>query len=410
MRRFGQVVFLILLSIFAFVATEAQAAKGDRCNDEFKDKAGNLRPDKVAAYVMHELYEAYRKADKNCDGKLSIEEIQAFERSTEVAAQIDGAQHYVRRTLDSGEKIPLDKNGEPPAPIVGSLEPANLDSTCDVGWKFFLRSSAENIGTFDCPKDLKSASGAQFGYTRDGVSGNTSWSAKGVAALAYVWRNSESHPYPYIAGFSLSPWASFNRLTNSLQSLKSKETDLLSYGGTTEIAIGELLGGTQYFRGKTQINSDFEGMEKSWSTTAEWQPVSYRYGISASHRLGPYLLWEVDPILRSIYSNRRNGSLDPIFANRDNVFRAGPVLALNVTPVPGIIEIPQWLQSSSVSATAEWLRDMNTDQIYRLYNVALNIAVSSTSNLGLQINYQYGQLEETGQKVNAITAGLAAKW
>lgn len=37
----------------------------------FKDRNGDLRPDKVRAYVMHEQYEIYRKADLDCDGHLT---------------------------------------------------------------------------------------------------------------------------------------------------------------------------------------------------------------------------------------------------------------------------------------------------------------------------------------------------
>jgi hypothetical protein len=414
MRRATQAAFLIAVAVFALQTTEAHAVKGDPCNqqtdkiDGFRDKDGNLRPSKVAAFIMHQQYEIYRKADTDCNGKLSALEIEKFENSQEVKDNIDQAQHYVKRVLASGDKIPLSKDGDPSTPILGNSEPTKLDTTCESGWKFFLRGSAENIGAFDCPKDLKSASGAQFGYSRDNEAMNTSWSAKGVAALAYAWRNTNSYATPYVAGMAFSPWVSFNRVTDSKQSLKSKEVDLLSYGATGEIAIGELLGGVQYFRGKEQLNSDFEGTAKSWSTTAEWQPVTALF--SSSNRLGPYLLWEIDPIARGIYTSRRNGSTDPIFTNSDEVFRVGSIIALNISLVPDISGVPKWLQSSSFNTSYEWLRNTNSGETYRLYNATLYFAIDPTSNLGLQVNYQRGELEETGQKVDLLTAGLAAKW
>ena len=52
-----------------------------------------------------------------------------------------------------------------------------------------MRNSAEDIGAFSCPKEFKSATGAQLGFTADGVAGNQSFTGKGVAAVEYVWRN-----------------------------------------------------------------------------------------------------------------------------------------------------------------------------------------------------------------------------
>ena len=405
MLSIKHLAFISFLSICIFSASDALAMKGDPCNDAFRDKNGNLRPDKVRAYVMHEQFEIYRKADANCDGHLSSDEIRKFEMDAKLELQIELTKEYVDSNTKSGNPVPLDKNGEPPLPIVVDIEPP--PNPCPPGWQFFLRNNAEEIRTFNCPKDFKSAAGAQFGYSRDGVTENTSWSAKGVAALAYVWRN----PDPgLVAGYALAPWIAFNRLTNSSQSLRSKAVDLISYGGTAEVALAEILGGTQYFRASPQINSDFEGHAKSLSIAGEWQFVSNDYHISVPNPLGPYLTWEVDPILRTIYSSQRNGSQDPIFSVHSEAFRIGPVLAVTIAPVQNDFLVPHWLQPTSLNASFEWLTDTYTHRTYRLYNTAFNFPLDPTGHFGLQFNYQYGQLEATGQKVNLVTAGLAAKW
>lgn len=411
MRRYLQFLFIIVTATTAFV-TAASAKPGDPCNAAFTDSHGNLRKDKVAAYTMHTLYEVYRKADKDCDGKISKDEISTFENGLEVTAQIDGAQRYYARVLRSGETVPLDKNGEPHAPIVGPLEAPPLDESCAAGWKLFLRGASEEIRTFDCPKDFKSASGAQFGFSRDGAAGNTSWSMKGIATLSYIWRSEEKNKDKgtYLAGYSFGPMASFNRLTNSLQSLKSKEIDVLSYGGMGEIVVGRFLGGTHALRGRAQINSDFEGTEKSWSGIAEWQPVYSRAFISSPFPITSQFMGQVDPMLRVVYSSRRNGSLDPIFTDRDEAVRLGPVVALRFYPTQSNFLIPKWLQDASVTGTLSWLEDAHTHQIYRYYTSAFNLPLDPSGHLGLQLSYQYGAVEATGQKVNSITAGLGAKW
>jgi hypothetical protein len=405
-RPFVSIAFVCLFIMLG--ATAAQAMKDDPCYAKFKDRNGNLRPDKVKAYVMHEQFEIYRKADRDCDGHLSAKEIAAFESDPKLDLQIQLTQTYVKTEEAAGRKVPLDKNGEPPLPIVASIEPT--PDPCPPGWHFLLRNSFEDIGTFSCPKDFKSATGAQFGFTSDGITHNKSFTGKGVAALEYVWRSPVGDAGPYLAGYALSPWTSFNVATNSLQSLKSKEVDLLSFGGTGEVALAQILDSTQYLRLRPQYNTNFDGIAKSWSTTAEWQPVSNELGLSAPRGLGPYLVWEVDPILRTIYSNRLNGSLDPIFATRNEALRIGPVVALTIAPVQNDAVVAHWLQTASFSASYEYLNDVHSGRNYGLFNTAVNLPVDSEGHLAFQVAYQNGNIEETGGKVNLITVGLAAKW
>src|SRR5262249_15968156 len=156
-----------------------------------------------------------------------------------------------------------------------------------------------------------------------------------------------------------------------------------------------------------QFNSNFEGDAKSWSGTAEWQPVSNEWGISAPNSLGPYLTWELDPIARLLYTQRVNGSLDPIFAIRNDVLRIGPVLTLSVRPVENDVLVPHWLQGVVLAATYEWLDALFTHRTYRLLNTAVNFPLDPSGHFGVQLSYQRGQLEETGGQVNLITAGLS---
>jgi hypothetical protein len=402
------VAFVLASLVLATGATTASAMKDDPCNEKFKDRNGDLRPDKVKAYVMHEQFEIYRKADLDCDGHLTPKEIAAFEADPKLDLQIQLTQAYVKGEVSSGRMVPLDKNGEPPLPIVASVDPT--PDPCAPGWRFLLRNSAEDIGAFSCPKDFKSATGAQFGFTSDGIASNQSFTAKGVAALEYVWRNPVGDAGPYIAGYALSPWVSFNRSTNSLQTLKSKEVNVLSFGGTGEVALAQILGSTHYLRSRTQYNTNFDGIAKSWSTTAEWQPVSNELGLSAPRPLGPYLVWEVDPIVRTIYSSRMNGSLDPIFTTRNEALRIGPVVALTIAPVQNDAVVSHWMQTASFSASYEYLNDVYSRRNYRLFNTAVNLPLDSEGHLALQVAYQYGNIEETGGKVNLTTVGLSAKW
>ena len=69
-RRALTAFFISLIILAAAFANDAQAAAGDACNAKFMDAKGNLRPDKAYAFLMHQQFDIYRKADKNCDGYL----------------------------------------------------------------------------------------------------------------------------------------------------------------------------------------------------------------------------------------------------------------------------------------------------------------------------------------------------
>ena len=51
--------------------------------------------------------------------------------------------------------------------------------------------------------------------------------------------------------------------------------------GTARSHSNRILNSAHYLRLRTQYNTDFDGIAKSWSTTAEWQPVSNELGLSA---------------------------------------------------------------------------------------------------------------------------------
>lgn len=401
-------LFLMLFGL----ADGAYAAKDDPCNAKFMDASGNLRPEKASAFLMHQQYDLYRKADTNCDGHLSASEVKAFENSQSVQNTLQLGEAYIKRTEASGEPIHLDKNGDPPIPIVAD-DSAAPGPGCGPGWQFLLRDSAEDVGPFSCPKDFKTASGAQFGYMWDGVSQNTSLNLKGIAAAVYTWQNDVPPARagdPYVAWLSFAPSISFNRLTDTAAKQKSKDVDVLSLAATSEIGFANVLHATQYFRSRPAYNTDFEGRPHSWSETVEWQPVSNELGISAPRPLGTLLTWEVDPVARYQYTEGVRGSTDPIFANGGSVSRMGPVVGLTIAPVQNDAVVPHWLQSASFNASYEFLRDVTHGTDFRLFNAALNFPVDQSGHVGIKLAYENGQLETTGQQVRQATAGLSAKW
>lgn len=385
----------------------SHAVKGDVC--KYGDGNGNLREAEARVFVMHQQSDIYRRYDTDCDGRLSLKEIAKYETDQEIF--VESVRGTIRRSRAVGQPIRVNTDGDTAEPIFSSYkeDPVSPDKV----FYPYLRDSAEEVGVFDDPKPFASATGASFGYGRDGVASNTTWTAKGVAGIAYIWRGTDRPPQantPYFVGFAASGWTLFNRLTNSSAALRSRQVDVLSFGGTGEAAFGNILYGTQYFRFRGAYNTDFEGDPRSWSTTAEWQPVSNRLGLSAPIELGPYLVAQIDPIVRLQHTVRMNGSLDPIFSEHDRVTRVGPVLVLNIRPKASDLILPNWLQKATFNATYSWLRDIDTRQTYELLNTAVAFPLDSEGHLGFKVGYQRGRIEETGARVDQIAAGLSAKW
>lgn len=376
---------------------------------KFKDPQGNLLPSMTAVYVLHQKYEIYREFDEDCDGHLSEAETRKFEDTQR--SQQSLAVYAVQKATEEGHPIKIDKDGKPSRVLV--VDPPPKEEVKQSDFVFLLRDNAEDIGIFAHPKDVKAASGAQLSYSSDAAASNVSWTAKGVATAYYRWLSDS--PDPGLVGFAAGPWVSFNRQTNSASNLRAKQLNVLSYGAATELGFGPTFLGDQYLRLKAAVNSDFDFLIKSWSATAEWQPVSPDYKLSYPISVGPMLL-RVDPVARVQTLQRLNGSADPVFSQHDSVWRVGGRLAFSLTAKPDEVGdlaegfLPKWLQSAALNLSFSGLWDTHTGQQYHMINSTLTIPLDSRGHIGANFSYQRGELEETGQWTDQVMIGLGLKW
>jgi hypothetical protein len=411
MRQLGLLVLTVASSAVALLMLGGpSAARGVECKFSGEDGAPNSK-EEWRVFFLHKDAELYREADVNCDGEIKNDELGKY--TAEHEANITLALHDVERLAAAGSPVKVNAKGETVPPVLGTLQPS--DDPCPPGWNFLLRDSFEDVSIFSCPKSFKDAAGAQFGWTRNGVSDNELLSARGVVSVGYAARLPKpDDPFaPYIVGYGFAPAISFNRERNSADSRKSKDVDILSFSATSEIGVGRVLGGTQYFRFRPAINTSWTGDPHSWSLTAEWQPLYNSPGnginISSANGLGP-LTWELDPIARLIYSRRLGNDDSPIFADSDTAIRLGPVLALTVAPQQDDAVVPAWLQRASFFTTYEWLYDLNSGSDYSLFSSGLNFALDKDGHTAIKLSYLHGDTEETGEFTDQVKAGLTARW
>jgi hypothetical protein len=400
-------IIWIALFVTVTISIPVKAEEKQTCSEILLKKVPTNKRD-WRIFLLHKKSALYREADTSCNGILEDGELNKHIGRQEQL--ISSELFHVGRRLAGGKTFSMNKKGELVPSLISSDEPTKPDKECGSG--FLLRDGWEDIGLFGCPKEAKEASGASFGFGSDDVLDNESWSAKGVVGYALKKKLvSPRGTQPYVTGYAFGPAIKFQRLTNSAVSQKSKETDVLSFTGTGEIAIARLLGGTQYFRARGAFNTDFEGDPKSWSATAEWQPYtnSDRFALSSPHGLGP-LRWRVDPILRFQYTEEVDESNQPLFDDHDYAIRLGPVLGLTVQPAADEVHVPLWLQSASLLVTYEWLTDFASDNEYDLFTANLNFPIDEAGHFGIKLSYQNGEVEETGKQIDQTQIGLSAKW
>jgi hypothetical protein len=290
---------------------------------------------------------------------------------------------------------------------------------------FVLRDSFQDVSAFSDPNDASKASGASFGWTRDAVALNSSWSAKGVAAYPIVWHNPDPPPIPgswiepYLTAFALSPSVNFQRVTDSNRKLASNNVDVLTYSGTGEFAFANIFDQTtlHFFRTRTAAVGTFEGDTHSWSETLEYQPItgdpySPLPYIGSPNQLGPLpARWQLDVIGRFQYLERTSTTKDPLFGRQDHLSRAGAVLNLSIFPFKGPESpVPKWLQRINLTSSYSWMQNITTNQSYALFDASVGFALDDAGNLGVKASYEEGKIEDTGKQVKLSKVTLSAKF
>ena len=283
---------------------------------------------------------------------------------------------------------------------------------------FVLRDSYQDVTIFSQPNDASAASGASFGWSRDAIGSNTSWSAKGIAAYPVVWQNLDPPSTgPYLAGFSLSPAVNFQRVTDTNPKFASNDVDVLTYSGVAEAALSNIFDTTtlHFFRSRTSASGNFEGDVTSWSETLEYQPITgnpYLPKLSSPNSLGTLpATWELDAVARYQYLERTGTTLDPLFIRQRAVSRAGGFLTLTIAPLHGPASpVPKALQRLSFTTSYTWTENLVTHQPYPLYDAALGFALDDAGNLGVKLSYESGRIEETAKPVKLTKATLSAKY
>jgi len=287
-------------------------------------------------------------------------------------------------------------------------------------WKvgFVLRRTMDDVGAFDAPKDPSDAAGADFSWTRDGVSGNKALAAKGIAAVPFSWKGKTLVGQPYLKSVTVAPYIEFDRLRNSVDT--DKNTDNLTFGGLGQAGYANFMRATHYFSATGEVVSSFtDGKPKNWAISAFYQPFGNPER-NGSNTFFAYLgtplpitkdiYYSISPKLVSEYRSALNDSTDAIFGSRKDALRSGPTVTFGLGADNILEKVPTVIQSVYFQATWGWLWDWLSQRDYQLLDTSLTFNIDPESHLGLTLSYTYGEDAKTGNKTNTTKVGLSAKF
>jgi hypothetical protein len=367
-----------------------------------------------AAYELHLANPAYRSCDANRDGAFQPDELLCYDALPIKASYLPPAP--VRAStpiIDTSVEAPRAVSqsaaalAAPPDPLAASN-------------KAFLivRRSRSAIGSFADPKPFAKAAGAEFAWADDYIADNEVWSARGIVAASFVHYGQVLRDDPYIDTLTLAPYVNFDRVSNSRNI--ASNVDNLTYGGVFEAGFANVLGATQYVDISGEVVTSFAGESKNWSIDLEWQPVGGRNPeggntifsyLGAPQPFGPYFVITASPKLQAEYMAELGEiSTQPIFAEHNEAFRAGPAVTLALDGIKEFGYVPWWIQRIHYEISYGWLYDFLSGRDYELLDTSLTFALDPKGHLGLTFSYRNGQLVATGQDVDQANIALSVSY
>ena len=391
-------------------------ARPDVCSFATPDNGQALSAAQMAVREKHGKSALLRAYDIGCDGDIA---------KAAAEAERDGYRKLLPAQTARGAMVPaaadtlVVKKEKPPkaktAAANGVEEPLPLPKLCPQGWSggyLFLRDSYDDIryvAATDCDApDLSKVKGAQFSWSHNGITSNDIWSAKGVAGTRFIYlQTGANNVDPYLNLFAIAPVVRFQRVINSNSKLTGNDIDILSPGISSEALFNQIFSDPQlqvYVRVRANANGTFDGDVNSWSGTVELQPIYDPLRIGTNTVVGN-IFWSVSPLLRAQYFARNGGKSDPLFASSDQVFRAGPAVALAVGPItPDPKTPPPWGFTASYSE----YRDFDHERTFPHFDATLTYNL--TKNHGVTLSYEKGKIEETAKSVDLTTIAFTVKY
>lgn len=368
-----------------------------------------------AVYELHLANPAYRSCDANRDGAFQPDELACYDALPIKASYLPPAPIRTNTPIiDISVEAPQAVTQSRRAAMAAPPDPLAASNNAFL----IVRRSRDAVGSFASPKPFARAAGAEFAWADDYIADNEVWSARGLVAASFVHRGQVLRDDPYIKTLALAPYVDFDRVSNSKKI--TSDIDNLTYGGVFEAGFANVFGATQYLDISGEVVTSFAGETKNWSIDLEWQPVGGRSSeggntifsyLGAPQPFGRYFVITASPSLQAEYVAKLGEvSTQPIFAEHNEAFRAGPAVTLALDGIKEFDYVPWWIQRIHYEISYGWLYDFLSGRDYELLDTSLTFALDPKGHLGLTFSYRNGQLVATGQDVDLAKIALSVSY
>jgi hypothetical protein len=285
-----------------------------------------------------------------------------------------------------------------------------------------IRRDLDDLGGWSRLSKLQDATGAQFSWTDDRVTGNQVWVAQGLVGYRFAsWQTPSLDAY--LQNSVLGVYALFDRAVNTKRTGEDKGD--LSLGLASQTAFANVFNATHYFNGRGGWTTDFYGNDKSWFVGLDYQPVGNPRGdgrdtffsyLGTPLAAGPWFFFTLSPKFRTEYRANIDESvpqamLDPIFSVRREAFRYGPwVQAMLAGNNAGFADVPDWIRRLTLQATYGWYFDALSPLRYKHLYTSLTYNLDAAGYVGVTVSYQRGQKETTGATEEIAKIALSVKY
>lgn len=410
----------------------AQAGDGRGLRD-----AVQMRHPEYPADVVDKVVEAHRastliaKYDRDLDGVIDATEAQALTNETLRPRSSSRTASNRRVSAAAANAVAMDI-ATPAVPAVVS-EPAfrgvcsnsaksaarsiELDPTGNSVITPLIRRSFVDVFLFSCPTATADARGAEFAYTRNEISNNSTWAVNGMAALSYQ----HFGDYGGVLGYALTPFVQIERQTNSRFALRSRNTDLLTGGFSGEIGFDAGVW-SHYSRVTGSFGADNVNRIDYRSVAYEWLPVACTISGAAINIACPtsfagLFIYRVHPSALIQYDAIEGQDAILGFSNRRDALRVGGRVLLSVRTIPRVAEMMGWgpafagfLNSFVLNASYHGAEEVYTGKFFQFFDAALTYNIDPAGFSGLTFSYNKGKSETTGEKIDLFKAALVIKY
>lgn len=349
-------------------------------NFDKNPRNGRLEPAERQAYFIHRNSPIFRELDTDFDGHLSASEIKKLEEKEVQTASLDEV---------SWQKANAGEDPSTTSAELGTMFPDETKEPLDALqlWHVQIRRSLADVDPRGKYKETTPP--ATFSYQRDFNEGDDAWTAKGVVARPFV--------FPGVGSSFLIPSLEFDRFSHAGD--PAEERDLLIFRLGSDIGLhGDGAGNRLRMNAAFKTDSGFR--EKTWAGEVEWETS---YGpLGGFHPLGSFpVAWHPRAYPRAEFGTRSDNR-ELLTADEKDFFRAGPVLALQLTPYFR----KGWDDQFIFSLEYAYLLSVKGGHSVRNFAARFDWSLDAKGHLKLGVEYKNGALTLEERNTNSLTVGL----